>query len=295
MTDYILSCSSSADLTLEHLNNRDIKCLYFGFSIGGKEYKDDLGKSVPYGEFYRRMAEGEETKTWQTNAEGYAEYFRGFLKEGKDVVHVALSSGLTGTYNSAKLAVEMLKEEFPQRNIYVVDSLGACGGFGLLVDYMADMRDSGMTAKELADWAESNRLKVNHWFFSTDLSYYIRGGRIGKLSGWFGTALKICPLLDMDNLGRLIPRYKIRGKSHVIIETEKKMEELAENGTAYDGKCFINHADAEEDAKALAELIEQNFPNLKGKIVMNSIGTIIGSHTGPGTVALFFMGKERVD
>ena len=161
------------------------------------------------------------------------------------------------------------------------------------MDRLADLRDQGQSIDDMYHWIMSNRLKLNHWFFSTDLSFYVKGGRISKASGWFGTALKICPLLNMDDEGRLIPRMKLRGKKAAIREIVNKMEEYAENGSDYSGKCYISNSACFDDAKAVADMIEKRFPKLNGSVVINHIGTTIGSHTGPGTVALFFWGKER--
>lgn len=150
-----------------------------------------------------------------------------------------------------------------------------------------------MEIAELVTWAEDHKLNVHHWFFSTDLKYYVRGGRISKASGFIGTLLKICPLLNMDDLGRLIPRNKIRGKKRVIEEIEKRMEEFADDGLDYADKCYISNSACSDDARAVADIIECRFPKLKGKVEIYSVGTTIGSHTGPGTVALFFWGKKR--
>ena len=295
MADYILSCCSTADLSREHFEKRNISYLCFHFYLDGEHYYDDLGQSIPFDKFYQAMVDGADTKTSQLNVEEYAEYFEGFLKEGKDIVHVTLSSGLSGAYNSARIAAEDLREKYPERELYVVDSLGAASGFGLIMDKAADLRDEGMSAKDLAAWIEQNRLRMHHWFFSTDLTFYVKGGRVSKVSGWFGTALKICPLLNMDNIGKLVARQKVRTKPRVIEEIVKKMQEFADGGNAYTDKCYICHSACEEDAKAVAALVEERFPNLNGKVLINSIGTTIGSHTGPGTVALFFWGQERVD
>ncbi|MDY3816104.1 MAG: DegV family protein, partial [Candidatus Limiplasma sp.] len=150
------------------------------------------------------------------------------------------------------------------------------------------------TIDEVHDFAEANKLRLHHWFFSTDLTFYVRGGRISKAAGWFGTVLRICPLLNMDDLGRLIPREKIRSKSKVIRAIVDKMVEHAQDGLNYSGKCYISESACMEDAQAVAKLVEERFPHLNGKVLINSIGTTIGSHTGPGTVALFFWGDERV-
>ena len=222
-------------------------------------------------------------------------YFEGFLKEGKDILHVSLSSGLSGSVNSARIAAEELAEKYPDRKIYVVDSLGASSGYGLFMDKLADLRDEGKTLEEVRDFAEENRLKLHHWFFSTDLTFYVRGGRVSKAAGWFGTALKICPLLNMDNLGRLIPRSKIRTKKRVIKEIVSRMEQHAQDGHDYSGKCYISNSACYDDARAVADLVEEKFPKLNGKVEINHVGTTIGSHTGPGTVALFFWGDERTE
>ena len=293
MSEYVISACSPADISAEHFEKIGVKCLYFNYNLGGKEYIDDLGKTMSYKDFYQAMRDGADTKTSLISVDMYGEFFRSVLESGKDLIHVSLSSGLSGSCNSARLAAEDLRAEFPNRKIYVVDSLAASAGFGLFVDAMAEKRDSGMTIDELYTWAIENRLRVHHWFFSTDLSFYVKGGRISKAAGWFGTMLKICPLLNVDNNGKLIPREKIRGKSNVIKAIFNKMVENADNGKEYNGKCFMTHSDCYEDARAVADLVEEYFPSLKGKIVINYIGSTIGAHTGPGTVALFFFGNER--
>ena len=295
MSDYIISCCSTADLSEEHFKSRDIHYICFHYELDGKQYPDDLGKSMKLADFYQAMVDGAETKTSQVNAEEYEKYFRGFLEQGKDILHVTLSSGISGSINSAMVAKQTLAEEFPDRKIYVVDSLGASSGYGLLMDRVADMRDSGMSLDDLAKWTEDNRLHLHHWFFSTDLTFYIKGGRVSKTAGFVGSVLNICPLLNMDNLGRLIPRYKIRTKKKVIKTIVDKMEEHAQDGLNYSGKCYISQSACYEDAKEVAKLVEKRFPKLNGKVEINDIGTTIGSHTGPGTVALFFWGDERVD
>lgn len=295
MDNYIISCCSTADLEKEHFEKRDIHYICFHFELDGKQYPDDLGQSIPFEEFYRRMQEGASTKTSQINVEEFREYFEPFLKEGKDILHVTLSSGISGVFNSAKLAADELMEQYPERKICVVDSLGASSGYGLMMDKMADLRDQGKSFEEACRWLEENKLKLHHWFFSTDLTFYIRGGRISKTAGTVGMVLNICPLLNMDNEGRLIPRQKIRTKKKVIQEIVNKMKEHAQDGEDYSGKCYISQSACYEDARKVADLVEEAFPKLSGKVVINNIGTTIGSHTGPGTVALFFWGDVRED
>ncbi len=295
MSDYVLTCCSTADMPEEYLKNRDIPYVCFHYNMDGKEYPDDLGKTMPFQEFYERIAKGALPTTSQVNVGQYLDFFEPLLKAGKDILHISLSSGLSGSYNSACVARETLLQKYPNRKIFLVDSLGASSGYGLLLDTAADMRDKGISIEELYDWLEKNKLTVHHWFFSTDLSHYKRGGRISAASATMGTLLNICPLMNMDNAGKLIPRTKIRGKNNVIKEIVKKMEEHAQNGLDYNGRCFISNSACFEDARKVADLIEEKFRHLDGKVMINSIGTVIGSHTGPGTVALFFFGGLRTN
>ena len=295
MSEYILSCCSTADLTQEHFESRDIHYICFHFELDGKQYLDDLGKSIAFHDFYQAMKNGAETRTSQINAEEFIQYFTPFLEEGKDILHLTLSSGISGVYNSAMIAREELMEKYPDRKIYIVDSLAASSGYGLLMDKLADLRDEGMDIDSLYSWAEENKLKLHHWFFSSDLTFFVKGGRISKTAGFVGSVMDICPLLNVDYQGKLIPRFKIRTKKKVIQAIANKMEEFAQHGLEYSGKCYMSQSDCPEDAKAVAKLVEERFPNLNGKVEINDIGTTIGSHTGPGTVALFFWGSERKD
>lgn len=295
MSDYIISCCSTADLTKEHFEKRDIHYICFHYELDGVQYSDDLGQSMPFDKFYQAMIDGADTKTSQINADEFEAYFEPFLQQGKDILHLCLSSGITGVFNSANIAKDMLEEKYPNRKIYIVDSLAASSGFGLLMDKLADLRDEGKSIDEVYEWALANRLKLQHWFFSSDLTFFVKGGRVSKTSGFVGNMLNICPLLNVSVEGKLIPRYKIRTKRKVIEAIVKKMEEQAENRLEYTGKCYISQSACYEDARAVADLIESRFPKMNGKVLINSIGTTIGSHTGPGTVALFFWGDERVD
>ncbi len=293
MSEFILSCCSTADMPLEFFQTRNVQLICFHFTMDGTEYADDLGQSIPFDEFYQRIADGAEPTTSQVNVQQYIEFFESFLKEGKDILHIVFSSGLSGSYNSACIARDTLAEQYPDNKIYLVDSLAASSGYGLLVDTAADMRDSGKTAEEIVAWLEENKLNLHHWFFSTDLTSYIRGGRVSPVAGFFGTMLKICPLLNVNDEGKLIPRQKCRGKSKAIDEIVAQMVAHAEGGLEYSGKCFISNSACLADAEAVASRVEETFKNLNGKVMINNIGTVIGSHTGPGTVALFFYGDKR--
>ncbi len=292
MSEYILSCCSTADLSKEHLEARSISHICFHYSLGGTEYPDDLGGTVSFPDFYQAMRDGADTSTSMVSMGEYVDYFTPFLQAGKDILHVSLSGGLSGSFNGARNAAEMLKKDFPERKILLVDSLAASSGYGLLMDRLADLRDEGMGIDELHAWAEENKKKLNLWFFSTDLSFYVKGGRISRASGFFGGLLGICPLLNMDGEGHLVPREKIRTKAKVMEQIVERMEQHAAGGLGYSGKCYISHSDCYDDARYVADCVEARFPHLQDRVLINYVGTTIGSHTGPGTVALFFWGGE---
>ena len=295
MSTFVLSCGSTADLTRERFESRDIRYICFHYQLDGVDRADDLGQTMSMREFYAAMAAGAETSTSQPNISDYLEYFTPFLEAGQDILHVELSTGLSGAFNSARNAAAVAAERYPDRKVIVVDSLAAASGFGLLMETLADLRDEGKSIDEVRDFAEQNKLRLHHWFFTTDLTFFIKGGRVTKVSGWFGTLLNICPLLNMDNEGRLRPRHKLRGKQAVIRAIVEKMEQHADDGHEYDGRCYLCHSACEEDARQVIALVEQKFPKLVGKTELYDIGTTIGSHTGPGTVALFFWGDPRTE
>ncbi len=294
MSEYVLSCCASCDLNPEWMKRRNIPYVYFNVTLDGLSIKDDMGLSFSPRELMKKMEEGADAKTSQVSLGEYQTYFEDFVKEGKDILHVTLSSGISGTYNAACTAAKMVMEDYPDRKIVIIDSMAASSGYGLLMDYAADKRDEGLSLDELAAWIEENKLNMVHWFFSTDLKYYIKGGRISKTAGTIGQALSICPLLNVDYEGKLIPREKIRTKKKVVKRIVEKMIEEADGGINYTGKVFLSDSDTEL-GDAVQALIEETFPQLKGRISRFDIGCTIVSHTGPGTVALFFKGKKRID
>ena len=293
MSDYVLSCCSTADVTRAWLEDRDIKYLYFNYYLNGEACKDDFGATNSPAELYAKMLAGSDAKTSQVSVGDYAEHFERFLAAGQDVLHVTLSSGISSTYNSACVARDQLAEKYPDRRVVVVDSLAASAGYGLLMDRLADLRDSGMGLDELAAWAEAHKLEVQHWFFSSDLTFFVRGGRVSKAAGLVGGMLKICPVMDVEPDGSLAVKEKIRTKAKAVNRVVEKMEELAEGGLDYSGKCFISQSECIDDAQEVARRIEAKFPKLNGKVEIFPIGATIGVHTGPGTVALFFWGEKR--
>lgn len=294
MQNYILSCCSTVDLTSQYLENRNIPYKSFHFFLDEEEHLDDMFSSnMKAEEFYNYMVEGKMTKTAQVNVEEYCEFFEKLLTKADELVHIVFSSGLSGSFNSARIAVETLKEKLPNKKIYIVDSLCASSGYGLFMDMLADKRDEGVSAKELYEYAENLKLSIRHDFYSTDLTFYVRGGRVSKTAGFFGNILKICPVLDMNNEGKLIVRKKAHGRVKAREEMLASMLANAKDGRNYEGKCFISHSNCLDEAQKLVALLEKNFENLQGQIKIFSIGPTIGSHTGPGTVALFYVGAER--
>jgi DegV family protein with EDD domain len=292
--NYVVCCDSAGDLSLEECKARNIITIPYKYTLGDKDLFDDLVSITPE-RFFKTMEEGAMTRTSQPNSEDYVKFWEPFLEKGTDIVHLCLSSGLSGGIISANVAKELCAEKYRDRKIYVVDSLAASRGLGLFADKLADMRDEGKSAEELYKWAEEHKLNLHHWFYTTDLTYFVRGGRVSKASGWVGSILNICPLLHVDFEGHLIPVKKCRGKKAVMKAMLDMMAEYAENGDDYSEKCFICNAERAQEAKEIAEYVEDHYKKLNGKVHIGSIGPVIGAHTGPGTVALFFWGKKRTN
>ena len=289
---FILSCGSTVDMPFSYCESRDIPVIFYTYVVDGKEYVDDMLRdpsALPG--FYRMLDAGCLPHTSQVNTQRYIEFFDRLLEEG-DVLHVAFGSGLSSSSNNALTAMREAAARHPGRTIRVVDSLAASSGHGLLVDELADMRDAGVSLEEAYRWAEAGKLGVNHQFFSTDLTHLRRNGRVSGAAAMLGTVLGICPIMHLNAEGRIIAYDKVRGKGNAVKETLRVMLERADKGAQYDGKCFISHSDSLETAQRLRDMVLQAFPNLK-EVRIFDIGTIIASHTGRGTVALFFRGKSR--
>lgn len=295
MSTYQLTVSSPCDLGYQILEEHKIPYVQFKFIIDDVLHMDDLGKTMPPSEFYDLIRKGKMPTTSQVNSEEYKDFFRPFLDKGLDIVHLDLSSGITGSVASAHIAVEDLKEEYPERQIHILDSLCASAGLGLFIMEMIERYEAGMSMEEIIAWGEENKFYINHWFFATDLTAFFRGGRISKTSHILGTMLKICPLMRVDEEGKLIPTEKARGKKGAKKLALEKMKKHARDGFDYTGKVYISHSSCYEDAKDLADMIEATFPHIEGGVKIFDIGTSIGSHTGIGTVALFFFGDHRKD
>lgn len=292
MSDFVLSCCSTADVNNEWYAKRDIKKVYFHLNVDGEEFDDNIGVTITQEELFKRMLNGAQTHSSQVSVGEYTEYFEQFLKEGKDILHLTLTSGISGTINSARIAQEELQEQYPDRKIYIVDSLCASAGYGLLMDKLADLRDEGKSIDELRDFAISHRLEVQSWFFSNDLTFFIKGGRISKASGTIGNMLNICPFMEVAKDGTLQVREKVRTKKKVIKRMISKISEVGTDRENYSGKIWISTS-AMEVAKETRDALLEAFPNVK-EIPIFLIGGTISVHTGPGTVAVFFWGDERI-
>ena len=293
MDRFTLSCESTVDLPYSYMEGRGIPVLFYSYTVDGVEYADDMGRdpqALP--RFYGFLKAGRLPKTSQLNAQQYLDFFRPLLEKG-DVFHIAFGSGMTGSVQNAYEAAEALKEEFPGRKLTVVDSLCSSSGYGLLVDTAADMRDSGAGMDEIHAWVLKTRKCVHHQFFSTDLSFFRRSGRVSGAAAAVGTILGICPVMRLDDKGRIIAYDKVRGKKNAVAHTVAAMEAHARGGRDYSGKCFICHSDCIAEAEYTRQAVSKRFPNIAGDIRICDIGTIIASHSGPGTVAVFFFGDER--
>ena len=293
MNKFILTCESTVDLPFAYVSSRNIPVVFYSYIIDGAIYPDDMGKDPEaLAQFYNLINAGKLPTTSQLNEYAYLQFFEENLKEG-DILHIAFGTGMTQSARNAELAAEELSEKYPDRRIIVIDSLCSSAGYGLLVDYAADMRDEGKSIDETADWVLAHRKKVQHQFFSHRLDFYRRSGRISGPAAMLATILSICPIMRLDDEGKIIAYDKVHGRVKAIRTTVDTMEQHAENGRAYSGKCFICHSDCIEEAIKTRDAIKERFPNISGEIKICNIGTIIASHCGPGTVAVFFLGDER--
>lgn len=292
--NFQLSCESTVDLPYEYVVKRNMSVIFYSYVIDGVEYEDNMERSVEARKkFYNLIKGGSMPSTSQINEYKYEEYFENLLKQG-DVLHITLGTGMTPSYKNACKAAEVLKDKYPDRKLVIVDSLCSSGGYGLLVDYCADLRDEGKSIEEIKDWVESNCNKVHHQFFSTNLKYFRRSGRVSGPSAIVGSILKICPLMRLNQEGKIVAYDKVRLTKNAIKETVLTIVNDIQNGKEYDGKMFIYHSESIELAKELAKEIIEQIPNMNGRIKMLNIGNIIASHCGSGTVAVSFIGNERI-
>ncbi len=295
MAEYVITCSSTYDLNNEFAEKNDINVLPYQYFIDGEEYFDDKGataSSMTVHEFYEKMRAGSMATTSMVNTERYTAFFSPLLEAGKDVLHIEFSSGLSGSYNNALMTAEQLRKKYPDRKLTIIDGLSASPGYGLLVYYAVQKRDGGASYDELKDYVEELKFKIIHWFAVDNLEYLRRGGRVSRASAFLGTMLNIKPVLTFNKEGKIIPIEKIRGRKKSLVEMIDKMEKDIDGP---DGQMvFIGHADALEDAQMVEGLIKERFPSIKGTYI-DLIGPVIGAHAGPSTIAIFYIGKQRVE
>ena len=289
MREYVITTDNTADLPYSYYKQHDIEYMYLTYQMEGETYgKQD---EVEFKDFYERMRKGSIPTTSQVNSEEAKEVLRPLLIQGKDILHLAFSSGLSGSYNSVRMAAEELREEFPERKIVVIDSLCASLGEGLFVDKAVEMKEEGKSLEENAAWLEEHKLNFCHVFTVDNLFHLHRGGRVSKVAAVVGTMISLKPLLYVDNEGHLIPLKNVRGRRKSLSGLVTMMEERIGDWKDKNTKIFISHGDCQEDAEYVARLVKEKFGY--ETFLINTIGATIGAHAGPGTVALFFLGEYR--
>lgn len=288
---FAIVTDSSCNLTEELIDQFNLHILPLTFMVDGEEYQSYLkGEKTDLSQFYTMMREGKVITTSLPNLKASRELIDELLAAGEDVLYLGFSSGLSGTYQAIELLLTELATKYPERTICAVDTLAASGGEGLLVYYAARMRDEGSSLEEVRDWVEANKLHLAHWFTVDDLMFLFRGGRVSRTSAWAGTLLNIKPVMHVDDEGHLIPLEKVRGRKKSLKALVDHMEQTA-NAPVAEQTVFITHGDCLEDAEYVADLVRERFGVTD--IMINWVDPVIGAHSGPGTMALFFLASER--
>ena len=288
---FAIVTDSSSNLTEEMIDRFDLSILPLTFMVDGEEYRSYLkGEKTDLSQFYAMMREGKVITTSLPNLQESRETIEALLKNGRDVLYLGFSSGLSGTYQAIELLLAELAGLYPDRTVYSVDTLAASGGEGLLVYYAAKMRDEGATVEAVRDWVEDHKLHLAHWFTVDDLMFLFRGGRVSRTSAWAGTLLNIKPVMHVDDEGHLIPLEKVRGRKKSLKALVDHMEQTAISPVA-DQTVFITHGDCLQDAEYVADLVRERFG--VSDVLINWVDPVIGAHSGPGTMALFFLASER--
>ena len=289
MSEYVITTDNNSDLPESYYAEHNVGCTYLSYSMDGQNYSHE--NFLPVEEFYDKMRKGSMPTTAQVNPEAAKALMEPYLKEGKDILHIAFSSGLSGSYNSARIAGEELMEKYPDRKIIVLDSLAASLGQGMIVYLAQQQKEEGKSIDEVAQWVKDHRLNVVHAFTVDDLNHLYRGGRVSKTTAVVGGVLNIKPVLHVDNEGKLIPVGKVRGRKKSLLALVDMMDQKL---GSYKDSCdtiFVSHGDCTEDAQFVIDKIKEKYP-IK-TVLVNYVGATIGAHSGPGTVALFFLGDER--
>ena len=289
MNNYVITTDNNADLPEEFYKEHQIGCTYFSYTLDGKEYTKE--NFLPVEEFYSKMRAGSMPTTSQVNPERVRALFEPYLKEGKDILHIAFSSGLSGTFNSCRIAAQELMEEYPERKIRVVDSPSASLGQGLLVYLAQRRREEGADFDSVAQWTEEHKKNIVHLFTVDDLNHLYRGGRVSRTTAILGGMLNIKPILHVDDEGKLIPIGKVRGRKKSLLELVTLMDSKIGSYAKSCDTIFISHGDCREEAEFLAAKVKEKY-NITTELI-NDVGAVIGAHSGPGTMALFFVGDVR--
>jgi len=292
MKDYIITVESTIDLNTDLVKKYNIKYIDNIYYLNEEEYFDNIKDGRQAEKFYNLLKEGKDPKTTQINSNRFYEFFLKFVKNNKDIIHLSFSSGLSGTYHQAVLAGELIKEDYPNSNIIIIDTLAASSGYGLLFTKAYEYKEDGLNIYELENKLNEIKLNLNHWFYSTDLTYFIKGGRVTKAEGFIGKTLNICPILNVNDEGKLIPRHKVIGKKRVINKMLNIINNNILNKNDYNDYIYISHSNMLDDVVSIKDKLVETYPNIKD-IIINDIGPLVGSHTGEGTVAIFFFGEMR--
>jgi len=291
--NFIISCESTADLPYERIASRGASVLFYTYTMDGEERADDMGQDPEKRRlFYEDLKNGKMPHTSQISSFRYYEYLKK-LSENADVLHITFSSGLTPSYSNAKGAAEELKTEFPDRRITVVDSLCGCIGYGLLVEDVLTMKENGKTLDEIEAWVYENRLRMQHHFFSTELAMFKRSGRVSGPVALVGGMLGVCPIMHLNEEGRIIAYDKALGKKRAIAKTVSIVLSEIDNGVNYDRKIYIGHSNCMPLAEATQAALAEGLHMSEDRFEILDIGSIIASHCGPGTVAVFYYGAPR--
>lgn len=288
---FTLSCESTVDITKRYLDERNIPVLPYTYSVDGEEFVDDMGENDGLTKLYAMLAQDKKPSTSQLSLEKYKQFFAELLQKG-DVLHIAFGSGMSQSVERAFTAAKQVGALFPKRKIWVVDSTCSCVGYGLFVDTLADMRDAGKSPEEIYKWATENCRRVHHQFYTTTLQYFRRSGRVSGPAYFIGNLFKLCPIMRLNNDGKIIAYTKVMSVAKAISKTLDEVAAHIENGDNYNGKLWISHSNCLTSAKQIEAELTRRYPH--ADIRLFDIGPIIAVHCGPGTVAVYFWGDERV-
>ncbi|MCQ2451016.1 MAG: DegV family protein [Clostridia bacterium] len=292
--NYFISCESTVDIEYSYFEKRNIPVIFYHYVLDGEEFEDNMSRDKKsLDEFYEKIEKNILPSTSQINEYSYYEFFKNNIKDGKVLIHIAFGSGMTPSVNNAVSAAKKINDEENGERVRVIDSKCSCVGYGLLVIKAYEYSESGKTLDETLDLINDLSTRIHHQFFSTEMKFFKRSGRVSGPVATIATILGICPIMRLNNDGKIVAYDKVRGKKKAIERTLDEMKAHAQNGADYNDLCYICNSKCYEDALVLKNEIEKNFKKLKGKVVIYDIGNIVASHCGPGTVAVFFIGDER--